>query len=105
MSAPMLYRSTRGHAVQLTAGQAIAQGLAPDGGLYVPVAMPSFSLAAFDGAETLPQVAERFLKPFFAGCELEQRVPEICADAFNFPVEVLDLPSRDGGRQSVLELF
>ena len=102
---PMLYQSTRGHGVQLTAGQAIAQGLAPDGGLYVPVAMPSFELSAFDGANTLPEVAERFLQPFFAGCELAARVPEICADAFNFPVEVLDLPPRDGGRQFLLELF
>lgn len=101
----MRYRSTRGHAVELTAGQAIAQGLAPDGGLYVPVAMPSFTMADFDGAETLPEVARRFLVPFFAGCELAPRVDEICADAFNFPVELRELPSRDGGRQSVLELF
>ena len=105
MSPVMHYRSTRGHSVELTAGQAIAQGLAPDGGLYVPVTLPAFTVEEFAGAETLPEVARRFLRPFFAGCELEPRIDEICADAFNFPVELRELPARDGGRQSVLELF
>ncbi len=105
MSEVMRYRSTRGHAVELTAGQAILQGLAPDGGLYVPIAMPAFTAEDFAGADSLAQVARRFLRPFFAGCELSSRLDEICDDAFNFPVELRELPSRDGGRQSVLELF
>lgn len=36
-----MYVSTRGAAAKLTAAQAIAQGIAPDGGLFVPEAMPS----------------------------------------------------------------
>ncbi len=105
MTAAMLYASTRGGAPLLTAGHAIAQGLAPDGGLYVPVALPNLPLASFDGAETLPEVAERFLTPFFVGCELASRLREICNDAFNFPLALRELPPRDGGHQSVLELF
>jgi threonine synthase len=105
MPATLQYHSTRGAAPGLTAGPAIAQGLAPDGGLYVPDTLPSFSVADFDGATTLSEVAARFLAPFFAGDPLAPRVPEICAEAFNFPVLLRDLPARDGGHQSVLELF
>ncbi|QDR81138.1 threonine synthase [Sporomusa termitida] len=36
-----MYVSSRGAAAQLTAAQAIAQGIAPDGGLFVPAAIPS----------------------------------------------------------------
>ncbi|MDF2873814.1 MAG: thrC 3 [Sporomusa sp.] len=35
-----MYVSTRGAAAKLTAAQAIAQGIAPDGGLFVPEAIP-----------------------------------------------------------------
>ena len=36
----VLYRSTRGHGEQVTASQAILQGLSEDGGLFVPVVGP-----------------------------------------------------------------
>ena len=36
-----MYVSTRGATARLTAAQAIAQGIAPDGGLFVPAAIPA----------------------------------------------------------------
>ncbi|MDR1663337.1 MAG: threonine synthase [Clostridiales bacterium] len=39
----MVYVSTRGNAPPVAAGQAIIQGLAPDGGLYVPENFPQFN--------------------------------------------------------------
>ena len=39
----MRYVSTRGDAPAVTAGQAILQGLAEDGGLYVPETFPAFA--------------------------------------------------------------
>ena len=45
-AAALQYHSTRGAAPTLTAGPAIAQGLAPDGGLYVPAALPTFEVPA-----------------------------------------------------------
>ena len=39
----MLYTSTRG-SKPVSAAEAIIAGLAPDGGLYVPQSLPSFSL-------------------------------------------------------------
>ena len=39
----MNFISTRGHAEKVTAAQAIARGLAPDGGLFVPESIPQLS--------------------------------------------------------------
>lgn len=39
----MYFISTRGHAQKVTAAQAIARGLAPDGGLFVPETIPQLS--------------------------------------------------------------
>lgn len=44
-----MYVSTRGSADKLTAAAAIAQGIAPDGGLFVPEAIPSVDKAALTG--------------------------------------------------------
>ena len=38
----MQYRSTRGFSPEIDSAQAVLNGLAPDGGLYLPVSMPSF---------------------------------------------------------------
>ena len=40
----MLYRSTRSALAPVTASQAVLQGLAPDGGLYVPVSIPKLAI-------------------------------------------------------------
>jgi threonine synthase len=79
----------------------VQQGLAPDGGLYVPEHFPSLSPGAFDGAETLAEVAARLLAPFFAGDPLEDALDEICREAFSFPVPLKELRGGTG----VLELF
>lgn len=38
----VLYRSTRGNEESVSASKAILEGLASDGGLFVPQALPSF---------------------------------------------------------------
>ena len=38
----MIYHSTRSTMLQTDSAQAVLEGLAPDGGLYVPMALPSF---------------------------------------------------------------
>ena len=42
----MLYHSTRSSAACVDSAQAVLQGLAPDGGLYMPQAVPAFDAAA-----------------------------------------------------------
>ncbi|MFO8099493.1 MAG: threonine synthase [Salinibacter sp.] len=97
----MKYRSTRTSAPRVSLSTALQEGLAPDGGLYVPEAFPDLSPAAFDAADTIDAVAERLLRPFVAGDPLAADVSAICAATYGFPV-----PLRSIGRgTSVLELF
>ena len=39
----MLYTSTRDNSIRVTAAQAIAQGISEEGGLFVPVELPTDS--------------------------------------------------------------
>ena len=98
----MNYRSTRDRSRPVALSQAIREGLAADGGLYVPVSFPRIDLSAFDGHETLRTVAEPLMRPFFVGDPLAERLSEILDEAFDFPAPL----ANDGpGRAPVLELF
>jgi threonine synthase len=101
------YVSTRGTSAHKTPavsfGQALAQGLAPDGGLYMPETWPSIPLSDFDGAVGLPEVAEVMLRPFVAGDPIASQIGDVVRDAFNFPAPLV--PVADAGKLSVLELF
>ncbi len=100
----MQYRSTRNPDAVYSLSDAVARGLAPDGGLFVPDRLPGTSAERFDGLETLPDIAARLLGPFFDGDALEPELPAICHEAFGFPIPLRELPG-EGGRLSVLELF
>jgi len=100
----MRFISTRGGAVPVTLGDAILQGLASDGGLFVPDRMPVLPLTAFPGGAALPAIAERLLAPFAQGDALAGELGAVCADAFDFPAPILPL-ERARGRPGVLELF
>jgi threonine synthase len=102
----MSFASTRGTAPSLPLPEALVQGLAPDGGLYVPTVWPTLKPFDFDGATGLPAVAERLLAPFAAGTVLERGMPGIVREAFDFPAPLVGLSgTADGERLSVLELF
>ncbi|MEO8017720.1 MAG: threonine synthase [Pseudomonadota bacterium] len=99
----MKYISTRGTSPAIGFGAALAQGLAPDGGLYVPEAWPSIPLTAFDGAVGLPEIAEIMLRPFVEGDAIASSIGAVVRDAFNFPAPLV--PVAHDGKLSVLELF
>lgn len=62
----MIYHSTRGHEHSVTASQAILQGLAPDGGLYVPEYIPALDVSLKDlSTMTYQEVAYHAMKLFF----------------------------------------
>jgi threonine synthase len=97
----MRFVSTRGATAPTTLSDAVATGLAPDGGLFVPESLPSLATDEFDGVESLPVVAATLLRPFFAADRLAPELDAICAEAFDF-----DAPLRRLDRDtSVLELF
>ena len=99
----MKYLSTRGQAPAVNFGAALSQGLAPDGGLYVPESWPTLPLTDFDGAEQLPDIAAVMLRPFVAGDALAPAIADIAREAFNFPAPLR--PVTLDGQLSVLELF
>lgn len=103
MSEPLYYRSTRSakHAARIE--EVIAAGLAPDGGLYVPEALPQLDVADFNCGGTLADTATTLLAPFFRGSSLAHELPAICREALDFEVPLRPLAFRDDA--SVLELF
>ena len=99
----MRYFSTRG-AGPVTLDDALRQGIASDGGLFLPEQLPRRELADFDGAETIPAVARALLSPFFAGSSLVGELDAILDETFSFPIPAVRLPV-DGRDVSLLELF
>jgi threonine synthase len=69
--------SSRGSAPRVSLGQAIATGLAPDGGLYVPTRLPAVDLTGFAGMSGLPDIARAALAGFFDGDALQSVLGEI----------------------------
>ncbi|MEG0185301.1 MAG: threonine synthase [Stenotrophomonas sp.] len=96
----MHFVSTRGHSPAVSLSAAIAAGLAPDGGLYVPQAMPA--PRELRAGATLADTATDLLAPFFEGDALAAALPAICQQAFDFPVPLRALGSKG---DHVLELF
>jgi threonine synthase len=78
--AALHYTSSRGSAPAITLSESIRQGLAPDGGLYMPERLPRVDSTTLAGALRLPQVAREALAGFFAGDRLEAQLGLI-ADA------------------------
>jgi threonine synthase len=97
----MRYVSSRDGGTGSTLSEAIVRGLAPDGGLYVPLRFPEVDVAAVERERDLAGRAARLLDPFFAGDPLARELNAICSEAFDFPA-----PLREIGRDTaVLELF
>ena len=97
----MRYLSTRGEAPAAGLSEAIRNGAAPDGGLYLPESIPASVPAA---NLPLPEFAAEMLAPFFAGDPLEAKLPAICAEAFDFPLPIV-IPDPARPELRALELF
>src|SRR5690348_7383469 len=99
----MRFKSTRDEGLTAGFGEALAQGLAPDGGLYVPTEWPRLSLASCSLRETLAGMGAKLLGPFIEGDPLAPSLPLIASEAFDFPAPIVALPGTS--RLAVLELF
>ena len=97
----MNFVSTRGRSQPLNFSSALREGLAPDGGLYVPEAFPKFDLREFELCKTPSEVASVLLKPFLKDDPLEGQLVGLATRAFNFSIPLKPL-ARD---TSALELF
>lgn len=99
----MKFVSTRGE-LPVGLDDALVNGIADDGGLYIPVELPSFSVADFNNATSISDVAAILLRPFFSASSLIADLDEILAETFSFPIPVTPLPGREG-EASLLELY
>lgn len=97
----MKFQSTRGEAPAVGFSEALLQGLAPDGGLYVPDEWPQVGATARPAA--LRELADLVIGAFAEGDPLAAQVPAINADAFSFPAPLK--PVGSDGHLHVLELF
>ncbi len=80
---------------------ALFQGLAPDGGLYMPESIPVLSCDYFNSNLTYSELAIGMIHPFVEDNLSHAQLTDICVSAFDFPIPIIDLNESD----SVLELF
>ena len=99
----MKFRSTRGKKT-VTFDEALIQGIAEDGGLYLPDELPAFNIEEFSGAQATGDVARILLQPFFESSTLLSALDEIIAETFSFPLPVTALPVQEGSA-GLLELY
>lgn len=95
--------STRG-GDERSLSEAIAAGLASDGGLFMP-ALPLPRAVGRPGGTTLAATAEWLLGPYFEGEVLESKLGAICEAAFTFEAPFRWLPSPADRLDGLLELF
>lgn len=100
----LLYASSRNAAPLVPLSAAIRQGLAPDGGLYVPTRLPHVDPARVPEGATLPEVARVALAGFFAGDRLEPALGAIAAAALDVPAPTTPVAAC-ADPLYVLELF
>ena len=98
----MQYRSTRGLAPEIDSAQAVLNGLASDGGLYLPVQMPGFCWEKCVQSDTLT-MANMLMSAFLPDIpNMEMLVKR----AYTGKFETEDLtPTVQAGDFHVLELF
>ena len=95
--------STNSSSVQASWKEGVLNGLAPDGGLWLPNELPSIGatrLREFTGA-SFPDLAIEILSSFLSSEVPPEVLREVCLESFNFPIPLVTLSSR----LSILELF
>lgn len=98
----MLCLSTRGNSAAVPLHQAIIDGIAPDGGLYLPEHIPQINVAALLGSATYQQAALQVMLPFFSDDVLSERLPGMIERAFSFSIPLKTLNTQN---DFLLELF
>ena len=96
----MKFVSTCGKTPAVGIDAALAAGLAPDGGLYVPERIPALEGAVVH--DDLADSARAVLAPYFAHSGLHERLGELCTRAFSFAAP---LRALSGENDWLLELF
>ncbi len=96
----MKYSSTRNQTLQSDFVTALLQGLAPDGGLYVPHSFPQVQPQIWQEADDFPTMATEILSPWLENHIQKSVLSSILQGALNFPI-----PLAKVGHVWVIELF
>jgi threonine synthase len=99
----MLLESTCRQSPAVTFRDALLRGLAPDGGLYLPVRLPTLDAGEIEGWRglSLPELAGRLAERLLADEFPRDVIHRLTEDAFDVPAPTVALE----GRHFVLELF
>ncbi|MCC5914495.1 MAG: threonine synthase [Balneolaceae bacterium] len=99
----MKFISTSGKAEPVSFMEAMRQGLAPDGGLYMPDRMPKMDDQFFKKPvhRSFAEIALEMAKPYLGDELKEEALGSVAEDAFNFPLELREIEPGF----HVLELF
>ena len=98
----MFYHSTRCDSLSVDSAQAVLSGLAPDGGLYVPAALPQFNAEKCLEKDTMG-MAEMIISALLPDIP---DTHQLVQNAYTGKFQTAELtPTVDTGRYTVLELF
>lgn len=102
----ILYRSTRGGACGVKASEAILQGLAEDGGLFVPETMPVLDVKIEDLAgKSYQEIAYEVMKLFLTDYT-EEDLKYCISHAYDSKFDTEEIaPIREADGAYYLELF
>lgn len=104
----MKYISTRGIAPALSFEEVVLTGLAPDGGLYVPETLPTFSkeeIASWAGL-SYQELAFNVMKPFVVGAISDEDFKSIINKAYeSFRHDAIAPMVQTAHNEWILELF
>jgi threonine synthase len=86
----MRFLSTRGHGSAVSFKTALFEGLAPDGGLYVPERIESWTAQEIAElpSRSLAEIGARVLRPFVEGDVDEPALLSILSEALNFTIPI-----------------
>lgn len=97
----MRFVSTRSQSKSLSFLEAVARGLAEDGGLYVPEKLPHFDPEVFCQYHSLLDFAVPILSSFVTDKAIVKDLSALCQRAINFPTPLVWMDEET----AVLELF
>ena len=105
---PLLYRSTRGQAKELYFKDVIFEGLASDGGLYIPSIWPELDNDLIGAFKTMSyqEIAFHVLKPYIDTSLTDEKLKEIIRESYmSFTNDEITPLNKIDEKEYLLELF
>jgi len=102
------YKSTRGEAKELLFSDVIFEGLASDGGLYLPEYWPKIDQSIIDSFSNMSyqEIAFHIFKPFVDGSITDNKIQELIEDSYkDFTDKNITPVNKISNNEYLLELF